>query len=37
VIDIELNLVTNGNVTGDGVGPHSDYLPNLPYLGPPHV
>src|SRR5205807_9797362 len=37
VIDIELNLVTNGKVTGDGVGPHSDYLPDFPYLGKPHV
>jgi hypothetical protein len=37
VIDIELNLVTNGQVTGDGVGPHTDYLPNFPYLGKPHV
>jgi hypothetical protein len=37
VIDIELNLVTNGKVTGDGVGPHTDYLPDFPYLGKPHV
>jgi hypothetical protein len=37
VIDIELNLVTNGKVTGDGVGPHSDYLSDFPYLGNPHV
>ncbi len=37
VIDIELNLVTNGKVTGDGVGPHADYLPDFPYLGKPHV
>ncbi len=37
VIDIELNLVTNGGVTGDGVGPHSDYLSEFPYLGNPHV
>src|SRR5438874_9003048 len=26
VIDISLNLVTNGKVSGDGVGPHADYL-----------
>src|SRR5919198_3599533 len=26
VIDIELNLVTNGKITGDGVGPHTDSL-----------
>ncbi len=37
VIDIELNLVTNGKITGDGVGPHSDYLSDFPYLGNPHV
>src|SRR6266571_4321833 len=37
VIDIELNLVTNGKVTGDGVGAHTDYLPDFPYLGKPHV
>ena len=36
VIDIELNLVTNGKVTGDGVGPHTDYLSEFPYLGNPH-
>lgn len=36
VIDIELNLVTNGKVTGDGVGPHTDYLSDFPYLGKPH-
>jgi len=37
VIDISLNLVTNGKVTGDGVGPHADYLADFPYLGRPHV
>jgi len=37
VIDISLNLVTNGKITGDGVGPHKDYLPHFPYLGNPHV
>ncbi|TMF04297.1 MAG: DUF4331 domain-containing protein [Chloroflexi bacterium] len=37
VIDISLNLVTNGKVTGDGVGPHTDYLADFPYLGNPHV
>jgi uncharacterized protein DUF4331 len=36
VIDIELGIVTNGAVTGDGVGPHSDYLASFPYLGNPH-
>jgi hypothetical protein len=37
VIDIELNLVTNGKITGDGVGPHTDYLSDFPYLGNPHA
>jgi hypothetical protein len=36
VIDIELGLTTNGAVTSDGVGPHSDYLGVFPYLGAPH-
>jgi Domain of unknown function (DUF4331) len=37
VIDIELSLVTDGKITGDGVGPHTDYLSVFPYLGNPHV
>jgi hypothetical protein len=37
VIDIELNLVTNGAVTTDGVGTHTDLLSDFPYLGNPHV
>lgn len=37
VIDISLNLVTQGKITGDGVGPHTDYLSEFPYLGNPHV
>ena len=36
VIDIELGITTNGSVTSDGVGPHSDYLAVFPYLGVPH-
>ncbi len=36
VIDIELGLVTNGAITTDGVGAHTDYLSDFPYLGPPH-
>lgn len=36
VIDIELGLTTNGCVTSDGVGAHSDYLSSFPYLGVPH-
>jgi hypothetical protein len=34
--DTFLAIVTNGKVTGDGVGPHSDLLPEFPYVGPPH-
>jgi hypothetical protein len=37
VIDIELNLVTSGAITGDGVGAHTDYLSSFPYLGNPHM
>jgi hypothetical protein len=36
VIDIELNLVTNGKVTTDHVGPHTDYLAVFPFVGTPH-
>jgi uncharacterized protein DUF4331 len=36
VIDAELGITTNGCVTSDGVGPHSDYLSSFPYLGAPH-
>lgn len=36
VIDIELALVTNGKVTTDKVGPHTDLLPKFPYMGAPH-
>jgi len=37
VIDISLNLVTNGKITGDGVGPHTDYSSRFPFLGTPNV
>jgi hypothetical protein len=36
VIDISLALVTNGLITTDMVGPHTDYLSHFPYLGLPH-
>jgi len=36
VIDIELALVTNGQVTTDMVGPHTDLLSTFPYVGNPH-
>ena len=35
-VDSFLALLTNGKVTRDGVGPHSDLLREFPYLGPPH-
>ncbi len=34
--DAFLAVITNGKVTGDGIGPHSDLLAEFPYLGPPH-
>jgi len=36
VVDVFLSLYTNGKVTGDKVGPHSDLLDGFPYVGPPH-
>jgi hypothetical protein len=35
-VDVFLPILTNGKVTGDKVGPHSDLLGKFPYLGPPH-
>jgi hypothetical protein len=37
VIDISLNLVSNGAITTDNVGPHTDYLADFPYVGRPHT
>jgi hypothetical protein len=31
-----LSVLTNGKVTSDKVGPHTDVLDEFPYLGPPH-
>jgi hypothetical protein len=36
VADTFLNIITNGKIQGDGMGPHSDFLAEFPYLGPPH-
>jgi hypothetical protein len=37
VADDLVRITTNGKMTnGDLVGPHSDYLADFPYLGPPH-
>ena len=35
-VDAFLAVITNGRVTGDGVGPHGDLLVEFPYLGSPH-
>ena len=34
--DAFLAVITNGKITGDGVGPHDDLLAEFPYLGSPH-
>lgn len=36
VIDAELGLVSNGALTSDGAGVHTDLIPGFPYMGPPH-
>lgn len=36
VLDAFLEILTNGKVKGDGVGPHGDLTARFPYLGPPH-
>jgi hypothetical protein len=35
--DAFVAVITNGRVTEDKVGPHTDLLAEFPYLGPPHV
>jgi hypothetical protein len=35
--DAFLTVITNGKVTGDGIGAHDDLLADFPYLGPPHT
>ena len=37
VMDVLLPMLTNGKVTGDGVGAHKDLLTGFPYLGSPHL
>jgi hypothetical protein len=34
--DFFLRILTNGKITEDKVGPHSDLTADFPYLGPPH-
>jgi hypothetical protein len=36
VVDYFLGVFTNGKVTTDKVGPHTDLLEEFPYLGTPH-
>ena len=36
VADAFLAILTNGKVTNDLAGPHTDLLDDFPYLGPPH-
>ncbi len=36
VADNVADLMTRGKVTTDLLGPHTDYLADFPYLGPPH-
>ena len=31
-----ISILSNGKITGDGVGPHTDLLAVFPYVGPPH-
>ena len=35
-VDVFLSILTNGKVTRDNVGPHSDLLGSFPYVGAPH-
>jgi hypothetical protein len=35
-IDVFLPILTNGKVTRDNVGPHTDLLTSFPYVGAPH-
>jgi hypothetical protein len=35
-IDVFLPILTNGKVTRDNVGPHTDLLGSFPYVGAPH-
>jgi hypothetical protein len=34
--DFFMRVLTNGKITGDNVGPHTDLLSEFPYVGPPH-
>jgi len=36
VMDLFISILSNGKVTRDKVGPHTDLLVDFPYLGQPH-
>ncbi|GAA2103138.1 hypothetical protein GCM10009801_77830 [Streptomyces albiaxialis] len=36
VTSARLAMVSGGRITGDGIGPHTDLLPDFPFLGHPH-
>ena len=36
VMDVFISILTNGRITQDNVGPHSDLLHSFPYVGAPH-
>jgi hypothetical protein len=33
--DVFVTVITNGKLTGDGIGPHGDLLAEFPYVGLP--
>lgn len=35
IVDNVVTILTKGKMTGDLLGPHTDYLAGFPYLGPP--
>ena len=35
-VDVFLSILTNGKITRDNVGPHTDLLTSFPYIGTPH-
>jgi hypothetical protein len=36
VTSARLSMLTNGKIDSDHIGPHTDLLPDFPYLGSPH-
>ena len=37
VTSARLSMLTNGKIASDHIGPHTDLLPDFPYLGAPHT